>query len=97
MWRSRPEAARNGQCPDCGRQTGTGSVYCVGRSGVTNGTNLGTIVIASALGTYSFSVSVSLVNDSRIILADPNNPGMWGSGVLKFQGLSLIGHLAGVG
>jgi len=58
--------------------------------GVTNGSNLGTIVIASALGTYSFIVSVSLVADSTIILADPNNPGMWGSGVLKTQG-SLSG------
>src|SRR5271166_4419091 len=74
--------------------SGTGSVYWVGRSSVTNGGNLGTIVIASALGTYSFSVSVSLVADSTIILADLNNPGVWGSGVLKTQGtlsgISLI-------
>ena len=86
-----PGSGGNGQCPDSGPLTGTGSVYCVGRSGVTNGTNLGTIVIASSVGTYSFSVAVSLFNDSRIILADPNNPGMWGSGVLKFQGLTLSG------
>jgi Putative Ig domain len=81
----------SGQCPansPPAPPSGTGSVYCVGRSGVTNGTNLGTIVIASALGTYSFSVSVSLVADSTIILADPNNG--WGSGVLKSQG-SLAG------
>src|SRR5271165_3916931 len=80
-----------GQCPASGPPTGTGSVYCVGRSGVTNGNNLGTIVIASALGTYSFSVSVSLTADSRLILADPSNPGQWGSGVLRSQGQSLSG------
>ena len=83
----------SGQCPASGPPTGTGSVYCVGRSesmGSTSGANLGTIVIASALGSYSFSVSVSLVSDSKIILADPNNPGMWGAGVLKTQG-SLSG------
>jgi len=77
----------SGQCPaPPAPPSGTGSVYCVGRSSVTNGGNLGTIVIASALGTYSFSVSVSLVADSTIILADLNNPGVWGSGVLKTQG-----------
>lgn len=75
-----------GQCPASGPPSGTGSVYCVGRSGVTNGSNLGTIVIASALGTYSFSVSVSLISDSKIILADPSHPDLWGSGVLKTQG-----------
>ncbi len=83
----------SGQCPAGGPPTGTGSVYCVGRSeamGSTSGANLGTIVIASALGSYSFSVSVSLISDSTIVLADPNNPGMWGSGVLKTQG-SLSG------
>src|SRR5271166_125033 len=79
-----PGTGANGQCPIS--SGATGSVYCVGRSSVTNGSNLGTIVIASALGTYSFSVSVSLVADSTIILADPNNPGAWGSGVLKTQG-----------
>ncbi len=84
-----PGTGANGQCPIA--SAATGSVYCVGRSGVTTGSNLGTIVIASALGTYSFSVSVSLVTDSRIILADPNNPGVWGSGVLKPQGQSLSG------
>ncbi len=84
-----PGAGANGQCPIA--SAATGSVYCVGRSGVMTGSNLGTIVIASALGTYSFSVSVSLVTDSRIILADPNNPGVWGSGVLKPQGQSLAG------
>src|SRR5271166_3384518 len=84
-----PGTGGSGQCPanaPPAPPTGTGSVYCVGRMGVTNGSNLGTIVIASALGTYSFSVSVSLMADSTIILADPNNPGMWGSGVLKTQG-----------
>lgn len=81
-------AGSTGQCPL--PSTATGSVYCVGRSGDTNGSNLGTIVIASSLGNYSFSVSVSLVGDSRIILADPNNPGMWGSGVLKLQGQAGI-------
>ncbi|MGO9519907.1 MAG: putative Ig domain-containing protein [Candidatus Korobacteraceae bacterium] len=79
-----PGSGANGQCPIPSGTTG--SVYCVGRPGVTNGSNLGTIVVASALGTYSFSVSVSLVSDSTIILADPNNPGQWGSGVLKTQG-----------
>jgi hypothetical protein len=83
-----PGANGSGQCPNPTGPppSGTGSVYCVGRSGVTNGSNLGTIVIASALGTYSFSVSVSLISDSTFILADPNNPGVWGSGVLKTQG-----------
>src|SRR5208283_4148416 len=85
-----PGTGANGQCPASGPPTGTGSVYCVGRSGVTSGGNLGTIVIVSPLGTYSFSVSLSLISDSRIILADPNNPGAWGSGVLKSQG-SLSG------
>ena len=84
-----PGTGANGQCPIA--STTTGSVYCVGRSGVTSGSNLGTLVIASTLGTYSFSVSVSLVTDSRITLADPNNPGVWGSGVLKPQGQSLSG------
>ena len=84
-----PGTGANGQCPIA--STATGSVYCVGRSGVTSGSNLGTLVIASTLGTYSFSVSVSLVTDSKIILADPNNPGMWGSGVLKSQGQTLSG------
>ena len=83
-----PGTGSSAQCPIS--STATGSVYCVGRSGETNGGNLGTIVIASSLGTYSFSVSVSLMTDSRIILADPNNPGAWGSGVLKTQG-SLSG------
>ncbi len=84
-----PGTGANGICPLPGGATG--SVYCVGRSGVTNGSNLGTVVIASALGSYSFSVSVSLIGDSRLILADPNNPGVWGSGVLKSQGQSLSG------
>ena len=78
-----PGTGSNGQCPIPSGTTG--SVYCVGRSGDTNGNNLGTIVIASSLGTYFFSVSVSLVGDSRIILMDPNNQ-VWGSGVLKLQG-----------
>ncbi len=78
-----PGTGSNGQCPI---PSGTaGSVYCVGRSGDTNGSNLGTLVIASSLATYSFSVSVSLVGDSRIILMDPNKQ-VWGSGVLKLQG-----------
>ncbi len=51
-------------------------------------------MIASSLGTYSFSVSVSLLADSRIILADPNNPGMWGSGVLKLQGQQGISGIS---
>ena len=85
-----PGSGGNGQCPASGPLNGTGSVYCVGRSS-TNGTNLGTIVIASSVGTYSFSVAVSLLADSRMILADPNNPGSWGSGALKFQGLTLSG------
>lgn len=86
-----PGSGGKPQCPGAtGPPTGTGSVYCVGRSGVTNGSNLGTLLIASSLGTYSFSVSVSSTGDTRIILADPNNPGAWGSGVLKTQG-SLAG------
>ena len=87
-----PGSGGNGsQCPAAtGPPSGSGSVYCVGRPGVTNGTDLGTMVIVSSLGTYSFSVSVSLTGDSRIMLADPNNPGTWGSGVLKPQG-SLAG------
>jgi hypothetical protein len=86
-----PGSGGNSQCPGAtGPPSGTGSVYCVGRPGVTNGSNLGTLVIASSLGTYSFSVSVSLTGDSSIILADPNNPGAWGSGVLRAQG-SLTG------
>ena len=86
-----PGTGANGQCPASGPPTGTGSVYCVGRSGVTSGNNLGTIVIASALGTYSFSVAVSLVSDSKIVLADPNHPDLWGSGLLRSQGQSLSG------
>ena len=81
-----PGTGGSGPCPSSGAPGGTGSVYCVGRSGVTNGSNLGILVIASPLGTYSFSLSLSLVSDSTIILADPNNPGVWGSGVLKTQG-----------
>src|SRR5271165_59719 len=86
-----PGSGANGQCPIPG--AATGSVYCVGRPGVTNGGNLGTMVIVSPLGTFSFSISLSLVSDSRIILADPdpNNPDPWGSGVLKSQGQSLSG------
>ena len=64
-----PGTGANGQCPI--PSGATGSVYCVGRPGVTNGDNLGTIVIASALGTYSFSVSVSLVADSRLFWPIP--------------------------
>jgi Putative Ig domain len=96
-------AGGTGICPSSGPPSGTGSVYCVGRPAImgTSGANLGTIVIASALGTYSFSVSVSLVSDSRIILADPNNPGVWGSGVLKTQsspsGVSLASGSFGFG
>src|SRR5271165_2442545 len=86
-----PGTGANGQCSASGAPTGTGSVYCVGRPGVTSGGNLGTIVIVSPLGTYSFSVSLSLISDSRIILADPNHPNLWGSGVLKSQGQSLSG------
>jgi len=96
-----PGTGGSGQCPSSGPPGGTGSVYCVGRPSVTTGANLGTIVIASALGTYSFSVSVSLVSDSRIILADPNHPSMWGSGVLKTQsnpsGVSLASGSFGFG
>jgi large repetitive protein len=96
-----PGTGGSGQCPSTGPPTGAGSVYCVGRPAVTTGANLGTIIIASALGTYSFSVSVSLVSDSRIILADPNNPGVWGSGVLKTQsspsGVSLASGSFGFG
>jgi len=87
-----PGTGGSGQCPagsPPAPPNGTGSVYCVGR-GTTATANLGTIVIASSMGTYSFSVSVSLVSDSRFILADPNHPDMWGSGVLKTQG-SLSG------
>jgi hypothetical protein len=83
-----PGSGATGQCPASGPPTGSGSVYCVGRTGVTNGGNLGTIVIASALGTYSFSVSLSLMSDSQIILAGSTE---WGSGVLKSQGQSLAG------
>src|SRR5271166_5642958 len=86
-----PGSGANGQCSASGAPTGTGSVYCVGRPGVTSGGNLGTIVIVSPLGTYSFSVSLSLISDSRIILADPNHPNLWGSGVLKSQGQILSG------
>src|SRR5271165_436266 len=86
-----PGSGANGQCSASGAPTGTGSVYCVGRPGVTSGGNLGTIVIVSPLGTYSFSVSLSLISDSRIILADPSHPNLWGSGVLKSQGQSLSG------
>jgi len=87
-----PGSGANGQCPI--PSGATGSVYCVGRSepnGSTSGNNLGTIMIASPLGTYSFSVSVSLLADSKIILADPNNPGVWGSGTLASQGQTLSG------
>jgi hypothetical protein len=87
-----PGTGANGQCPI--PSAATGSVYCVGRSQDTNGSNLGTIVIASPLGSYSFSVSVSLVGDSRIILADPNNTGIWGSGVLKLQGQQGISGIS---
>jgi Putative Ig domain len=81
-----PGSGGNGQCPGAtGPPSGSGSVYCVGRPGVTDGSNLGTLVIVSSLGTYSFSVSASLTGDSGIILADPSNPGAWGSGVLKPQ------------
>lgn len=88
-----PGTGANGQCPFPSGTTG--SVYCVGRSGVTNGNNLGTIVIAWTQGgqpqSLSFSIAVSIVSDSRILLADPNNPGMWGSGVVKVQGQTLSG------
>jgi large repetitive protein len=92
----------SGLCPASGPPTGMGSVYCVGRPAImgASGANLGTIVIAWTQAgkpySYSFSVSVSLISDSRIILADPNNPGMWGSGVLKTQG-SLSGISLGSG
>ncbi len=92
-----PGTGATGQCSASDAPSGTGSVYCVGRSEDTNGSNLGTIVIVSPLGTYSFSVAVSLVADSRIVLvADTNNPaGAWGSGVLKAPRQSL-GDLAGL-
>src|SRR5208283_3930826 len=84
-----PGSGANGQCPIPGGATG--SVYCVGRSGVTSGSNLGTMVIVSPLGTYTFSISLSLISGSRIILADPNHPNLWGSGMLISQGQSLSG------
>ena len=60
----------------------TGGTYTIGSN------SLGTMTIISSLGTFQYNVSVSTFSDSRFILADPNFPKMWGSGVLKKQTLS---------
>ncbi len=70
--------------------TATGSVYCV------NTNNLGTLTLASALGSYTFNVAVSGATDSRMIMADPANPQMYGSGTIKQQASTqLLNQSAG--
>jgi Putative Ig domain len=70
----------------------SGSIYCV------NSNNLGTLTLASTLGTYQFQFSLSSTNDATFILADANHLNLWGSGVIKPQnlaGLSLAELKAG--
>ncbi|MGA2903137.1 MAG: Ig domain-containing protein [Candidatus Korobacteraceae bacterium] len=47
--------------------------------------NFGTMTLTSALGTYQFSILLSTLSDSQLILADPNHPQEYGSGLLKKQ------------
>jgi hypothetical protein len=47
--------------------------------------NLGTITLVSALGTYVYNIALSNTSDSKIILSDPNHPQVYGSGLLKKQ------------
>jgi len=75
-----PGKGASGLCPV--PSGASGSTYCVGSN------NLGTITIASALGTYQFQVALAVNNDSTLILADPNHLNLWGSGVLRQQNLA---------
>lgn len=50
-----------------------------------SGSNLGTINLSSSLGTFAYQIALSSSSDSTIILADPNHPQVWGSGVVTKQ------------
>ena len=82
-------AGNGGTASACPLTGGSGSIYCIDTN------NLGTLNLVSALGTYTFQFSLSLVSDTRFILADPNNPTVYGSGVMKKQiltGISLASN-----
>jgi hypothetical protein len=62
----------------------TGGTYSIGAN------NLGTMTLTFANSTYQYNVAVSNFADTPFILADPNNPNVWGSGVLKQQILTQL-------
>ncbi len=64
--------------------TGT---YSVG----TNGLGTMTLVIP-ALGTFVYDLAPALSGDLRFILADPNHPSVYGSGVIKAQAVSSLSY-----
>jgi len=60
----------------------TGGTYTIG----SNELGIMTLITGAPLGaTYQFSITVSVLSDSRFILADKNYPNLWGSGVLRPQ------------
>ena len=60
------------------------------------GTNFGSLSLtrADTHATYQFNIVVSTINDSKLILVDPNNV-MWGSGLLKKQTMTTISGTTG--
>src|ERR1039457_6363563 len=60
--------------------------------------NLWSLTFVSALGTFNYALAVPLNGDLKFILADPNYPKIYGSGVIKAQnitGLTGFTSLAG--
>jgi hypothetical protein len=52
--------------------------------------NLWSLTFVSALGTFNYVLAVPLNGDLKFILADPNYPKIYGSGVIKAQNVSAI-------
>ena len=71
--------------PEAAYQLLSGSSYSL-----PTGSNFGTMTLVSSLGTFQYDTVVSTSNDSKMILADPNHPAAWGSGLIKKQTLTVL-------
>ena len=66
----------------------TGGTYTIDNTSL-----LGTLTLTTAAGSTTYQLSYSALGDTRFILADPNQPNLYGSGVITAQnpqGISLV-------
>jgi len=85
-----PGSGGNGTLTGVLDQNGPGSTISsalalTGTFTIPTNSNFGTVTLTSSLGTYQFNILLSTLSDSQLILADPNHPQVYGSGLVKKQ------------